>query len=178
MVDCAAFLGDYSDFRDGLLPLERRSEVEAHLRSCESCARYDRVIGGGIRIFQSLGEIDPDAGFRDRLLRRVHELDEPAPTHTSGASLAVTTMICAVIGASAWLPTLQRTDEPVRLAPAVAHAPYHHFAPGLFAGSRFLNPAGSLEFQPQFYGRGALIDFTSRATTFASRLESDHFPAR
>ena len=43
MVDCARFLDEYSDYRDGLLPTEVLAEFEGHLGSCASCARYDRV---------------------------------------------------------------------------------------------------------------------------------------
>ena len=56
MMDCGTFLDGYSDFRDGQLMLPDRVAFEAHLRECASCARYDRVVDGGVKVLRDLPE--------------------------------------------------------------------------------------------------------------------------
>ena len=130
MVDCVEFLDSYSDFRDGLLPAERRTGFEAHVRECSSCARYDRVVGGGVQVFRSLPAPSPSPDFQSRLLKRLHAVDlMAAGERGSGASIGVTLSICAALGAGAWIPALRGEAEPVRLPPIVAHAPYHEYSP-------------------------------------------------
>jgi hypothetical protein len=126
MVDCERFLDRYSDFRDGLLPERERMGLEAHLAECPECARYDEVVGEGIRVLLGLPEIDPSPDFAARLQHRLFHLEEEMAVRrrSSGASVALTLGIAAAIGAAAWLPVITESRLPL-LPPAVAHAPYH-----------------------------------------------------
>lgn len=207
MVDCAEFLDSYSDFRDGLLPAERGEGFEAHVQSCDSCARYNRVVGGGVQVFQSLPALTPSPDFEARLLHRLHLLDNAAGRHGSGASLAVTLMICMALGIGAWLPALRAAEgETVRLPAIVAHAPYHDLTPVLMstrvspiaAGldrpqlvySRVapgLNPSqpvysriapGLNRSQPAYYGQGLLLEQSAAFTALAYRPVSVYYRPR
>jgi hypothetical protein len=178
MVDCAEFLDSYSDFRDGFMSSERKAGFEAHIQVCGSCARYDRVVGGGVQVFRSLPPVTPSADFQDRLLRRLYATDGAMGRHGSGASVAVTLMICLALGAGAWLPALRPQADPVRLPPIVAHAPYHDLAPVLMQGSARGMAASVFQPQPAFYGQGLLLDQSTALTTLAYRPASAIYTPR
>lgn len=169
MVDCPEFLESYSDYRDGLLTTARMGRFEDHLRACESCARYDRVVGGGVNVFRSLPPLCPSPGFQARLLERVYYGDGAQGRHASGASLTVTLMICAAIGVSAWLPTLRADAGPPRLPAVVAHAPYHDLTPVLLRGTPSILQTRPFQAQPAFYGQGLLLDQSAPLTVLAYR---------
>jgi hypothetical protein len=79
MMDCDTFLDGYSDFRDGMLAPPERVAFEAHLRDCASCARYDRVVAGGVKVLRDLPELTVADDFMDRLQHRLwHEQDDMA----------------------------------------------------------------------------------------------------
>ena len=182
MVDCAEFLDFYSDFRDGFLSSERKDGFEAHLQVCDSCSRYDRVVGGGVKVFRSLPPVAPSADFQTRLLDRLYLMDGAMGRHGSGASMAVTLMICVALGAGAWLPALRSESEPVRMPPIVAHAPYHDLAPALLRGAQPATTGSAFraQFQPQpyYYGQGLLLDQTASLTTLAYRPASVYYRPR
>ncbi|HET8654725.1 MAG TPA: zf-HC2 domain-containing protein [Longimicrobiaceae bacterium] len=125
MLNCSDFLEGYSDFRDGLLPAARYREFERHAETCDACARYHRVIGGGVEAFRSLPDVEPSEDFEWRLRHRLLLLEEEQQRQASGsgASAAVTIGIALAIGASAWLPALRARQAVVRLPPVVALAP-------------------------------------------------------
>ena len=137
MVDCVDFLDSYSDFRDGLLPADRRAGFEAHLKACDSCARYDRVVGGGVQVFRSLPGPSPSPDFHSRLLKRLHAVDlMAAGQRGSGASVGVTLAICAALGAGAtalvWDADTDAEPAPVAALATTAAAP----DPGVDRGRR------------------------------------------
>jgi hypothetical protein len=169
MVDCRDFLDSYSDFRDGLLTTVVMNGFENHLRECESCARYDRVVGGGVQVIRSLPPLAPSPEFQTRLLDRLRFMDIQAGEHASGASMGLTLLICIAIGVSAWLPTLRPETDPVRLPPMVAHAPYHDLAPVLMRGAPVAAPSPPFTIQPAFYGQGLLLDQSAALTSLAYR---------
>lgn len=179
MVDCTEFLESYSDYRDGLLTAGRSGEFESHVRSCGSCARYDRVVGGGVQVFRSLPVVAPSADFQARLLHRLHVVDSAMSQHGSGASLAVTLMICLALGAGAWLPALRpQADEPVRLPAIVAHAPYHDLTPVLMRGRGVQVATPLLQAPPAYYGQGLLLERSPAFTTLAFRPASTYYTPR
>ena len=126
MIDCCDFLDRYSDFRDQLLSAVETEAFEGHLESCESCARYDRVVAGGIETLLRLPHVTPSPDFADRLGSRLSHIDEALEgSSSSGAPVALVIAVAATIGAAAWLPALRETPQPMRLPPTFAHAPYH-----------------------------------------------------
>jgi hypothetical protein len=125
MVDCTRFLEDYSAFRDGELENDVRVDFEMHLDLCPSCARYDRVISEGVRLYRGAPELSPTDDFMPRLQHRLYHLDEEmrGPGRTgSGARAAVTLAIAASLAGLAWIPALRPAAQPV-LLPAVAARP-------------------------------------------------------
>jgi anti-sigma factor RsiW len=63
MMDCDTFLDGHSDFRDGLLTLPDRVAFEAHLRECDHCARYDRVVDRGVQVLRDRPELEVSDDF-------------------------------------------------------------------------------------------------------------------
>lgn len=126
MVDCATFLDEYSDFRDGLLAPDESRAFEAHLAACSSCARYDRVVDRGARILRELPELEPSEDFAARLQHRLFHAEEEmrAPGRTaSGAPTAAVLSIAAALALAAWLPALRPAGGMHVLPAAAARAP-------------------------------------------------------
>jgi hypothetical protein len=178
MVDCAEFLDSYSDFRDGRLAAEQRDGCETHMQLCTACARYDRVVGGGVQVFRSLPPLCPSPDFQDRLLRRLYAVEGSANRHASGASLTVTVMICIALGAGAWLPALRPQPDPVRLPAIVAHAPYHDLSPVLMRGSPPPLRSALFESRPAYHGQGYFLDSSAPLTALAYRPTSAYYLPR
>lgn len=157
MVECARFLDHYSDYRDGLLPSDEEWRFEAHVRGCDSCARYDRVVRDGVQVFRSLPQLTPSPDFQQRLMGRLYAW-EGMMARGSGTSLGVTLAICLALGVGAWVPTLRSTEQVIQLPPIVAHAPYHDFSPVLL---RSAQPMRGPLFSPQpvydYYGSNLLF---------------------
>jgi hypothetical protein len=127
MLECSQFLAGYSDFRDGVLDAERSESFRSHLERCESCARYDRVVGGGVDLLLGRGEIEPSEDFALRLQGRLLALEKEMEVQrsSSGASAAVTFVIALALGVAAWAPTLRRSPSPELAQPQLAQAPRH-----------------------------------------------------
>ncbi|HEX8394757.1 MAG TPA: hypothetical protein VF665_20600 [Longimicrobium sp.] len=79
-MDCDVFLDGYSEYRDGLLPEAEHGAYAAHLRACASCARYDRVIGKGVRMLRDEPELEVSEDFMARLQHRIYHVDEEVRT--------------------------------------------------------------------------------------------------
>lgn len=168
MVDCADFLESYSDFRDGCLPATVADRFEGHLRQCEACTRYDRVVRGGVKVFRALPELDPSPDFQTRLLGRLYALETTA-RRGSGASMSVTVLICLAIGAGAWLPALRTDPGPHRLPPVVAHAPYHGSSPALAPAGILFTPGHRLSSPHTLYPQGYQLETTVTPASLAPR---------
>jgi hypothetical protein len=119
MMDCGTFLDGYSDFRDGLLTLPDRVAFQAHLRDCASCARYDRVVAGGVTVLRDLPELEVAPDFMDRLQHRLwHEQDDMAAARARRARRSSRRVAGAAVAAAACIAA-------VGLMPGV----YARFAP-------------------------------------------------
>ena len=126
MINCSEFLSRYSEFRDDFLDSDLHDEFARHLNGCESCARYDRVVAGGIDTLLRLPELTPSEDFSDRLALRLAADEAYLESRSvSGAPVALVVAVAATMGAAAWLPALRENADAVVLPPAVAHAPYH-----------------------------------------------------
>lgn len=127
MLECSHFLAGYSEYRDGLLDAERSESFRSHLERCDSCARYDRVVGGGVDLLLGRGEIEPSEDFARRLQGRLFSLEKEMEMQrsSSGASTAVTFAVALALGVAAWAPALRRSPSPAILPAVLAHAPRH-----------------------------------------------------
>lgn len=144
MVDCARFLDDYSDFRDGFLAPGEIRAFEAHLAACPSCARYDRVVDRGARLFADLPEIEPSDDFAARLQHRIFHVEEEmrAPGRSaSGVPATAVLSIAAALALAAWLPVLRPDSGAYRLPAVSARAPGAELPPLLVAGPLLVHTA-------------------------------------
>ncbi|MGH7483041.1 MAG: zf-HC2 domain-containing protein, partial [Longimicrobiales bacterium] len=86
-IDCGVLLDRHTDYVDGrLTPLEQL-RIRAHLASCESCARYDRVVRRSGELLGELPRVDVSGAFGDRLRRRLVATG-PVPRDASGRTAA------------------------------------------------------------------------------------------
>jgi hypothetical protein len=128
-MDCGIFLDGYSDFRDDLLPLPRRVAFEAHLRECASCARYDRVVDGGVQVLRSTEELEVSDDFMERLQHRLYHVDDElaeararrARGPGAGRAARGAAAVAAAVVALALLPPVFSRGAPtVTMLPSVA----------------------------------------------------------
>jgi hypothetical protein len=96
-MDCSEFLDSYSEFRDGVITDPHRLRLmREHRVQCLSCARYDASVRHGVR---AVGEIEPSADFRARVLARVAASQgRPIePVAAGAAGIAAGLMLAAAI---------------------------------------------------------------------------------
>jgi hypothetical protein len=130
MLDCADFLDGYTDYRDGRLDDGTLASFRQHLTECASCARYDRVVQRGTRLFCELPELTPSDDFQARLQHRIYHLEDERRrfgASASGVPTGYVLSIAALLMIAAWAPLAR--PRPARSAvtrlPAVAaHAPH------------------------------------------------------
>ena len=125
MMDCGTFLEGYSDYRDGLLTLPDRVAFAAHLRDCESCARYDRVVAGGVKVLRDLPELEVAPDFMERLQHRLwHEQDDMAAARARRARRSSRRVAAAGVAAAATIVAAGLAPGMyARLAPTVTMLP-------------------------------------------------------
>lgn len=121
-MDCIEFLTRYSEFADGVGVADAAS-FQDHLRTCASCARYDRVVRRGADLLRTLPPIQPSDDFLPRLRHQLYHLEDelsrrPALT---GSTVMGVVLILGFI-AAAWVPALVHRHEVV-LPPIVVEAP-------------------------------------------------------
>jgi hypothetical protein len=123
-MDCAEFLGGFSEVADGLASEERREAAELHAQECPSCRRYRAVLRTGTEILRSLPDPDVRDDFGPRLEHRLfHVADELADPDAGSATPALTVLGMAVLlTVVAWSPILGRAPV-VELDPIVVSRP-------------------------------------------------------
>jgi hypothetical protein len=126
MMDCARFLAEYSDLRDGFAPAEVADALLAHRDACPRCARYDEVMGRGIALVRDLPQIELSDDFGERLRHRLMHVDEEMAferKHGTAGSATAALSIAAVLAAVAWLPLANRAPSPDTLPLVMALPP-------------------------------------------------------
>jgi hypothetical protein len=68
-MDCVEFLEGYSSFLDGEFDECHCNEYRRHLRSCNDCAEYDRVVRRGLLLVRELDPPNTAPDFMPRLQR-------------------------------------------------------------------------------------------------------------
>ncbi len=128
MMDCKTFLDGYSDYRDGLLDAAAYAEFDDHMAECASCARYDRVVAGGVQVLHELPELEVSEDFMERLQHRLwHAQDDRAAARARRARRAprraasVAVAAAASVAAVALVPGVyDRIAPTVTMLPSVA----------------------------------------------------------
>jgi hypothetical protein len=149
MLSCSELLEEYSDYRDGLVSASKAGQIRAHLDGCQACARYDRVVSGGVRALRALPEIEPSDDFLPRLQHRLYHIDEELAAGGaragSGVSLQFVLLLVCLIAAAAWLPMVMARPALVELPPVAARQPVRvQELPPLFRSGPLLG-AGPVE---------------------------------
>jgi hypothetical protein len=127
MVNCADFLREYSNYRDGLVDTTSRAAIETHLSICSDCARYDRVVSAGVVQLRALPQVEPSSDFLPRLQHSIYHLQDErawwARRDTSATSVGFVILLVFLIGTAAWIPTIGQSVPVVELPPVAAAAP-------------------------------------------------------
>lgn len=126
MMDCDRYLARYSDLRDGMAPAALADAMRAHRAACPRCARYDEVMGHGLRLVRDLPEIEISEDFGERLRHRLMHVDEEMAferKHGTAGSATAALSIAAVLAAVAWLPLAGRAPSPDTLPLVMALPP-------------------------------------------------------
>src|SRR5690606_5253086 len=121
MIDCSALLAEFSEYRDGVMEPSRAAAVEAHLYSCQSCARYARVVEEGIGQYRAASSIEPSVDFLPRLQERLLLVDLEdrmyGRSDSSVTSAGVVVLLVLLLGTAAWVPILRFRTPELRLPP-------------------------------------------------------------
>lgn len=124
-MECKEFLEGYSSYLDGLVGEERRRAFRAHIDGCESCARYDRVVQRGLRVFRNLPRLDPPEDFLPRLRHRIYHIQDDIPLSSArhGGSAALLAVAAVGLLALAWLPIASQAPVEVQLPEVAVERP-------------------------------------------------------
>ena len=143
VMDCEEFLQGYSDYSDRLRTPEQLRDFESHMRQCQTCARYDRVVRQGIDLFRQLPRPDTSPDFLPRLRHRLYHIDDHTVLGSRlGGGVALVAMAAVGLLAIVWLPFASRIPVEVELAPVAVTAPTPPSAdlPSLFSPGPFVTP--------------------------------------
>jgi len=102
-MNCNHIQENLSQYLDDRLDDEKRGEIEDHLAACSRCLPEAKLLSDGIKGISALPEIEPPAGFSQRVMARIRsEKEKPTlwnrlfqplwikiPLHATGVLLAV-----------------------------------------------------------------------------------------
>lgn len=140
---CDEFLSRYSEFLDDRLPLPEAAAMRRHVRECDSCGRYDRVMTEGRRALRTLPDVEPSSAYYVGLRARLAEA-EPASVsaaRTGGPGGLATLSIAAVIAMIAWSALLRPEPPTIELPAMAAHPPAPEVSWGVSTSGPRFSPA-------------------------------------
>jgi hypothetical protein len=124
---CSEFVSRFSEFYDAPIGAPERLEAEAHMASCEKCARYREVVSRSVALLNAMPKAELAESFRPRLQHRLFHLDDGssvAQTGRGSATPAVTVLGMAILlTAVAWSPTIGSGIPEVALPAIVVSGP-------------------------------------------------------
>ncbi|TFG64896.1 MAG: hypothetical protein E4H28_04725 [Gemmatimonadales bacterium] len=154
IMQCATFIDEYTDFRDGLVTPVREAEFLEHSLRCPDCGRYDRVMRSGLDLLSDLPQPDSPDDFMTRLQHRLYNLDQGVVDKTSHRLLGSAALVgVATVGVLAlfWLPFAASVPVEWELAPVAAEKPSEQLmvnrenTPSLLGSGPFVVPVSLLD---------------------------------
>lgn len=111
MLTCSEVLERHSEYLDGEMPKADAARWREHLAICASCARYDRVLRNGLKLFSALPHTEPDSDFTTYIKFRIAE-EQRRSTSRSFSTYANFSSVAAVLALAALLPVLLMVHLP------------------------------------------------------------------
>ena len=105
MLSCNELLAQHSEYIDGLLPGPRVEQVRLHLQTCDSCARYDRVLRKGVSLL-GVPSVEPSDDFLGSLHSRLALEEQRQTMRPVTIATSASVSIAAVLALVAWIPTV------------------------------------------------------------------------
>jgi hypothetical protein len=78
-MNCEEVQRELSEYLDGVLEPSKYRAIEDHLASCARCLPEAHLLSGGIKAVAGLPEMEPPAGFSQRVMAQIRTEAEPAP---------------------------------------------------------------------------------------------------
>lgn len=107
LMTCQEFLARHAEYMDELIPAAERALWEAHISTCSSCARYDRVIRQGTQLLRESPRIEPSSDFFPRLQHRLYTIEYEMRSSSRGPGAMTSLAIAGVLALLAWSPLLR-----------------------------------------------------------------------
>jgi len=128
-LSCNEVLARHSEYLDGVLSGTEAERFRMHLAGCAGCARYDRVLREGVKLFAGQTAIQPDLDFRQTLHSRIADEEYRLAMRPVSPNATAFVSIAAVLALAAWIPSvlISREDESTALT-AIAEAAASDFA--------------------------------------------------
>ena len=115
------------------------------MEECEKCARYEQVVSRGVKLLQTMPQVELAESFRPRLQHRLFHIDEGAVATqaTSGSAVPVAAALgmAILLACIAWYPSFGRAIPEVSLPAIIVSRPPEPAT--LFETDAFGMPAGS-----------------------------------
>ena len=180
MMVCKEFIERYTEYIDGALRPSEGRRFDAHLESCESCRRYQRVLTRGLAVLRALPRANPSPDFARRLQHRLFHVDE-SPRRSWPGQLGRAAVI-AVAAAGLFTLGVSNGSQPllveIQLPPVMADVPAEAIAESqgsLFDNGPYVPSSFLVPFAPALDDGGGLFGSTY-AVPIATR-DSIAFPA-
>jgi predicted anti-sigma-YlaC factor YlaD len=141
---CEEFLEGFSEYLDDFAGAGQQAAFNAHLRECQACRRYHRVVQQGLELCGQLPHLHSSPDFLPRLKHRLYHVDDGprlAESRHLGSAALIAVASVGVL-ALAWLPFATRVSMEVTLPPVAVSLPASSSAsqmtPALFSSGPFV----------------------------------------
>jgi anti-sigma factor RsiW len=176
-MNCSDFLTSFTDYLDGRVSAPVAEEIEGHLRVCDSCIRYRRVVEEGATLLSSLPAPELHEDFEPRLRHRLYHVDDERvlSAHQSGASAMTVLGIAILLTALAWAPMLRGGGPDVRLEPIVVdRAPRRAspFRPALLAPPGTFSTKTPSELDDGLWDNTLLYEYSALSQRYNQRMRA------
>lgn len=162
MMVCQEFIETYTEYRDELLSSDERARFDEHLRDCDSCRRYERVLTRGLTLWRRLPGSSTSPDFLPRLQHRLYHVEDAGKLsgrqHLGSAALVAVASVGLL--AVTWLPFATRMVVEVELPPLAVQAPVSSFVerqPSLFKPGPYMPERFPLPLSPTLDDPGGLF---------------------